>query len=70
MVIGVISGCVLIPRSGKLSFGSRVNTDENWLFSISVTFHGIYMGSRGNYFIIGVSHACLGHLRMWRVQLS
>ena len=35
MVIGVISGCVLIPRSGKLSFGSWVNTDENWLFSIS-----------------------------------
>ena len=36
----------------------------------SVTFHGIYMGSRGNYFIIGVSYAPMGHLRMWRVQLS
>ena len=38
----------------------------------SVTFHGtcIYMVSRGNYFIIGVSYAPLGHLRMWRVQLS
>ena len=35
MVIGVILGCVLIPRSGKLSFGTWVNTDENWLFSIS-----------------------------------
>ena len=36
----------------------------------NVTFQGIYMGSRGNYFIIGVSHAPRGHLRMWRVQLS
>ena len=36
----------------------------------NVTFHGIYMGSRGNYFIIGVIHALLDHLRMWRVQLS
>ena len=36
----------------------------------NVTFHGIYMVSRGNYFIIGVSYAPLGHLRMWRVQLS
>ena len=35
LVDGVISGCVLIPRSGKLSFGSWVNTDENGLFSIS-----------------------------------
>ena len=35
-----------------------------------VTLHGIYMVSRGNYFIIGVSYAPLGHLRMWRVQLS
>ena len=31
---------------------------------IYVTFHGIYMGSRGNYFIIGVSCAPMGHLRM------
>ena len=36
----------------------------------NVTFHGIYVGSRGNYFIIGVSYAPMGHLRMWRVQLS
>ena len=35
----------------------------------NVTFHGC-MVSRGNYFIIGVSHAPRGHLRMWRVQLS
>ena len=40
------------------------------LTGTSVTFHGIYMVSRGNYFIIGVSHAPRGHLRMWRVQLS
>ena len=36
----------------------------------NVTFHGIYMVSHGNYFIIGVNYAPLSHLRMWRVQLS
>ena len=36
----------------------------------NLRFHGIYMVSRGNYFIIGVGYAPLGHLRMWRVQLS
>ena len=36
----------------------------------NVTFHGIYMVSRGNYFIMCVSYAPMGHLRMWHVQLS
>ena len=35
----------------------------------NVAFHGIYMFPRES-FIIGVSYTPMGHLRMWRVQLS
>ena len=36
----------------------------------NVTFHGIYICFPRKSFIIGVSYAPMGHLRMWHVQLS
>ena len=36
----------------------------------NVTFHGIYICFPWDSLSIGVSYAPLGHLRMWRVQLS